>query len=88
MDTLDESFWLAASQLGLVLPPTVARASVPSDALVRFGTLFSLNVNAIKGELRRRQQRWLTIFDGADDLLLGRCFYAQFWHRREYNSDF
>jgi hypothetical protein len=32
-DTLDESFLLAASQLGLVLPPTAARASISGNAI-------------------------------------------------------
>ncbi|OCL07595.1 hypothetical protein AOQ84DRAFT_55645 [Glonium stellatum] len=78
MFALEETFLLAASQLGLVLPPTKERGSISANALELYQSGLENCLSLLKRELRRRQQRWLLLFDEADDLsmieLLPRIF--------------
>ncbi|KAI0440450.1 hypothetical protein F4803DRAFT_527358 [Xylaria telfairii] len=63
---LTASFKLAASLLGLRLPPHQAAPS--SDRAVgKYKSELESDVNAVKQELLRRNQSWLMIFDQADD---------------------
>lgn len=62
-----ESFKLAASQLGLRLPPFESPSST-NMALDKYTSEFQRDLTLIKSELRRRQQRWLVLFGEADDL--------------------
>jgi hypothetical protein len=67
-NALDDSFLLAARQMGLVLPPNSAQASSSENAVTRYQSRLESNVVLIKKELRRRRQQWLLLYDGADDL--------------------
>ncbi|CZT01142.1 uncharacterized protein RCO7_02762 [Rhynchosporium graminicola] len=66
MESLLESFELAAAQLGLLVPPTIAWDKSLPEQVSKYSQL----ANAIKvhDELRRRQQKWLLLFDEVDNL--------------------
>lgn len=83
IDTLDESFLLAASQLGLVLPPTAARASDSEHEVVRYKSRLESNIEAIRKELRRRRQQCLLLFDGADDIPIIDSLPQYFYYEKE-----
>jgi hypothetical protein len=66
-ETMASSYTLAASQLGLILPP-FERAEFTSSSLIRYRPEFEMNIAAVNRELQRRGQPWLILFDGADDV--------------------
>lgn len=67
-EALEESFELAAAQLGLILPATTRTSANSSGAMVEHQPSRVLNAALVKKELRRRNQLWLLLFDEADDL--------------------
>ncbi|ROV91855.1 hypothetical protein VMCG_09166 [Cytospora schulzeri] len=71
--TLRDSFELAASQLGLRLPRHEAGVSKNRAIATYERPDVFQDVNAVKQELRRRNQPWLIVFDKVDneDVLFG-----------------
>ncbi|CAH0002317.1 unnamed protein product [Clonostachys byssicola] len=65
-DSLNESFRLAASQLGLRIP--AHETPSPNARSLSKSTDFDGDLELIKRELRRRRQSWLLLFDQVDDL--------------------
>ncbi|KAI1743759.1 hypothetical protein F4680DRAFT_407402 [Xylaria scruposa] len=65
-ENISASFKLAASQLGLRLPPHEAALST-NQAVTKHQPEFESDRRAVTQELLRRNQRWLLIFDQADD---------------------
>lgn len=68
LDSLNDTFSLAAEQLGLVLPRTWVSDSGTTNTVTRFIPSLQRNVNAIQRELKRRNQKWLILIDRADEL--------------------
>ena len=67
VESLTESFKLAASQLGLRLS-SFENVESSKTALERYTSSLQTDRDAIFRELQRRGQRWLFLFDQADDL--------------------
>ncbi|RFU29627.1 hypothetical protein B7463_g6711, partial [Scytalidium lignicola] len=65
--TMADSFQLAASQLGLRLPPFEAPQSTDTT-VTKYKSGIDGDVMLVKRELERRGQLWLLLFDHADDL--------------------
>lgn len=68
LDFLNDTFSLAAEQLGLVLPRTWVSNSRTTTTVALFIPKLQRNVDAIQKELRRRNQKWLILIDRADEI--------------------
>ncbi|XP_014557063.1 hypothetical protein COCVIDRAFT_37372 [Bipolaris victoriae FI3] len=68
LDFLNDTFSLAAEQLGLVLPRTWVSNSRTTTTVAPFIPKLQRNVDAIQKELRRRNQKWLILIDRADEI--------------------
>lgn len=65
-DTLLKSFEDAAAQLGLIVHPTMQWNNSQGQGVVKYNR--QVNADKVKKELQRRQQKWLMLFDEADDI--------------------